>query len=71
VLLGVKREYRARGIETLMLVRSFRWALEHGFTRLEQSWVVEDNVVMQRYLERVGATIYKTYRIYEKPIAPG
>ena len=68
VLLGVKREYRARGIETLMLVRSFRWALERGFTRLEQSWVVEDNVVMQRYLERVGATVYKTYRIYEKPL---
>jgi len=54
-----------------MLVRSFRWALERGFTRLEQSWVVEDNVVMQRYLERVGATVYKTYRIYEKPLPAG
>ena len=43
MLLGVKREYRSRGIETLMLLRSFRWALEPGFANLELSWVLEDN----------------------------
>jgi len=68
VLLGVKREYRARGIETVMLVRSLRWALERGFTSLEQSWIVEDNKGMQRYLEVLGARIYKRYRMYEKPL---
>lgn len=70
VLLGVKRTYRARGIETLMLAQSFRWALAHGFTRLEQSWVVEDNTMMHRYLEALGARAYKKYRIYEASVRP-
>jgi len=68
MLLGVKREYRARGIETLMLLRSFRWALERGFTNLELSWVLEDNRPMQRYLDVLGAWVYKRYRLYEQPV---
>lgn len=71
VLLGVKKEYRARGIETVMLARSLRWALEHGYTRLEQSWVVEDNRAMRRYLEVLGATVYKRYRLYEQAVPLG
>ena len=66
VLLGVKREYRGQGIETTMMVPSFRWALERGFTGLEQSWVVEDNRPVQRDLELLGAKVYKKYRLYEK-----
>jgi GNAT superfamily N-acetyltransferase len=70
ILLGVKREYRSRGIETIMLMRSFRWCLDRGFTSLEQSQVLEDNRVMQRSLERLGARVYKKYRVYEKPLRP-
>jgi GNAT superfamily N-acetyltransferase len=68
VLLGVKKEYRARGVEAAMLVPSFRWALERGFTGLEQSWVVEDNRSVQRDLEWLGAKVYKRYRLYEKAV---
>ena len=68
VLLGVKREYRSRGIETIMLMRSFRWCLDRGFRGLEQSQVLEDNRVMRRYLEFLGARVYKKYRVYEKPV---
>ena len=68
MLLGVKREYRSRGIETLMLLRSFRWALERGFTNLELSRVLEDNRPMQRYLDVLGAWVYKRYRLYEQPV---
>jgi GNAT superfamily N-acetyltransferase len=70
ILLGVKREYRSRGIETIMLMRSFRWCLDRGFTSLEQSQVLDDNRMMQRSLERLGARVYKKYRVYEKPLRP-
>jgi GNAT superfamily N-acetyltransferase len=70
VLFGVKRAYRSRGIETIMLAQSFRWALERGFGNLEQSWVVEDNTMTHRYLETLGARVYKTYRIYEASVRP-
>src|SRR5262249_45409393 len=68
VLLGVKKEYRARGIETAMLARSFRWAVDRSYTGLEQSWVFEDNRPVQRDLELLGARVYKKYRLYEKPL---
>lgn len=69
VLLGVKKEYRGRGIEATMLVRSFRWALARGFTGLEQSWVFEGNTPVQRDLELLGARVYKRYRLYEKALS--
>jgi len=69
--LGEQTRLRARGIEPIMLMRSFRWCLDRGFTRLEQSQVLDDNRVMQRYLKLLGASVYKKYRVYEKPLRPG
>jgi GNAT superfamily N-acetyltransferase len=69
VLLGVKKEYRGRGIEAALLLRSFRWAVARGFTGLEQSQIFEDNTPVQRDLELLGARVYKRYRLYEKPVA--
>jgi hypothetical protein len=40
-----------------------------GFRSLELSWILEDNLPMRRILERLGARVYKTYRIYGKKIA--
>ena len=39
-----------------------------GYDRGEFSWVLEDNVLLRRSLERFGAHVYKTYRIFEKPL---
>ena len=40
-----------------------------GYKKLEQSWLLEDNLPMRRICEAVGSKVYKTYRIYEKAIA--
>jgi hypothetical protein len=34
----------------------------------ECSLVLEDNVMMNRFLAAIGAERYKTYRIYSRPI---
>lgn len=39
------------------------------YKRAELSWVYEDNMSSRKIIEATGATIYKTYRIYEKRIA--
>jgi hypothetical protein len=31
----------------------------------EMSWILEDNVLMTRFMEAMGARRYKTYRTYE------
>jgi hypothetical protein len=41
-----------------------------GFRSLELSWILEDNLPMRRILERLGARVYKTYRVYGKMLGP-
>jgi ribosomal protein S18 acetylase RimI-like enzyme len=64
--MGVKEEYRKRGIESLLYLESFKAAVQKGYERAEMSWVLEDNVLMQRGCELMGGKLYKKYRIYEK-----
>ncbi|MCM1985204.1 hypothetical protein [Lyngbya confervoides] len=40
------------------------------YERAELSWVYEDNLPSRKIIEATGATIHKTYRIYEKGLAP-
>jgi hypothetical protein len=67
--MGVKEEYRKKGIEGLLYLESFKAAVKNGYERVEMSWVLEDNVLMQRGCELMGGKLYKKYRIYEKNIA--
>ncbi len=40
-----------------------------GVRRGELSWILEDNRGVRDLIELVGATPYKTYRVYEKTLA--
>jgi ribosomal protein S18 acetylase RimI-like enzyme len=64
-MLGVKAEYRRRGIETLLYLEIFRRGQARGVEWGEMSMILEDNHLMQKALEALGAKIYKTYRIYQ------
>jgi GNAT superfamily N-acetyltransferase len=67
--LGVKEEYRKKGIEGLLYLESFKAAVKKGYERAEMSWILEDNILMQRGCELMGGKLYKKYRIYEKKIS--
>jgi GNAT superfamily N-acetyltransferase len=67
--MGIVPEYRHRGIEAAFYYDTFRNAVQKGYQRAELSLVVENNTMMHRSAEAFGARIYKTYRIYEKPLA--
>ena len=66
--LGVIPEYRALGIDAVFYVETARKAFAKGYQRCEMSWILESNDMMNRIIERLGGKIYKTYRIYEKPV---
>ena len=66
--LGVKPAYRRLGLDAMLMLRAYRRALELGYKRSEASWILEDNLPMRRIMERLGWQVYKTYRIYEKPV---
>jgi hypothetical protein len=72
MLLGIKEEYRASHkygtLAAALYVEVARRGAARGYVGGELSWTLEDNVMINRGIERMGASRYKTYRVYEKPI---
>jgi ribosomal protein S18 acetylase RimI-like enzyme len=66
--LGVKDEYRGRGLESAMLIEGLKVGFDAGVRESEASWILEDNLMMCRVLEAIGGRIYKRYRIYERDV---
>ncbi|MBF0557448.1 MAG: N-acetyltransferase [Nitrospirae bacterium] len=70
LLYGTKPEYRNRGVDAALLSVGYENIIKRGgYRNVEFSWILEDNVPVQRIIEMFGATLYKKYRIYEKRIA--
>ena len=72
LLLGVKEEYRASHrygtLAAALYTEVARRGMARGYVGGELSWTLEDNVMINRGIERMGARRYKTYRVYEKAI---
>ena len=69
IVLAVLEQYRRRGIAELLILRTLDYGKNVvGFTGAELGWTLEDNVLVNRTIEAVGAQHYKTYRIYSKEI---
>lgn len=66
--LGLKPGFRNMGIDAMLYLRLWQEAPKNGYPLVECSWILEDNWPMRRGLERMGGTITKTYRIYEKTV---
>lgn len=66
--LGIKEEYRRQGIDALLYYYSYVEGKKKGYRRAELSWILEDNTLMNRALENMGAKVYKRYRIYDYPL---
>lgn len=68
VALGILPEYRRTGLDLCLYVRSYQAALRNGIQRAEASWILEDNVMMNRALHQIGGQVYRKHRIYEKTL---
>ena len=68
ITLGVKPEHRKKGLDSMLILQLHVESAKFGCPRGECSWILEDNMPMRRGLERIGGTVYKSYRVYEKPV---
>ena len=66
--LGIKKPYRMRGIQSIMMADSLQFLLKKGYTGCEVSWLLEDNDLVINAVNLWGGRLYKTYRIYDRPI---
>lgn len=60
-------EYQKWGIGLALLYRLVPEILEWGMQEAELSWVLESNKLSRGTIERAGADLEKTYRIYDCP----
>lgn len=68
VALGVLPEYRARGVDAMMYLETAKRAAPKGYKWAEMSWILENNMMMNRSIQMLGGEVYKTYRMYEKKL---
>jgi GNAT superfamily N-acetyltransferase len=68
MLLGVKPEFRNRGIYQVFVHEALRRGRAYGAVGAEASWILEDNDQMNRPLLAIGLKPYRRWRIYERPL---
>ena len=68
ILLGVLPAWQGRGVDALLYRHVWENGRARGFDWAEAGWVLEDNHAMINGLRRMGFEVYKTYRVYERPI---
>ncbi len=72
-LLGLRKEFQGQALGAALVFaiidRIFQASVRRGFTSGELSWILADNVSMNRVVKACGGIPYKTYRIYEKKLA--
>jgi GNAT superfamily N-acetyltransferase len=66
--LGLRPEYRARGILPLFAWEAYRRGRERGEQGAEASWILEDNERMNRPMAAMGTRIYRRWRVYDRQI---
>lgn len=68
LLFGIKKEFRHKGVDALLLREAFRNMKIKKYKSIEFSWIIEDNINTIRTVEIAEARLYKRYRIYEKNV---
>ena len=68
ITMGGILEFQNLGLGSILLDEIYRRGPAAGFPTGEMSWVLENNVMMNRAAELIGGRRTKTYRIYEMPV---
>jgi GNAT superfamily N-acetyltransferase len=70
IALGVVEKYRRAGIAEMLVLQMMDEVSKRGSIG-ELSMTLEDNFMVNRFVEALGATRYKTYRIYRRSLVEG
>lgn len=69
LLLGaIKEEYRGRGLDVLLGVKTIESAIKAGYECVDSHHELESNTAMRAEMEILGGKIYKRYRVFQKAL---
>lgn len=67
-LMGVKEEYRNRGVDVAMYFHGLDTMLKLGYKYGDTGWILETNQTMMSIAKNFGQKLYKTHRLYQKQL---
>jgi hypothetical protein len=68
MLLGVEQGFRNKGLDILLYHHTIKQGMKQGYTAAELSWISDDNATLISIMDKLGASLYKTYQVYDKPL---
>lgn len=69
VTLGVRRKFMNAGLGALFYQENFNRMPKQGYYTGEASWILEDNIPMQKAAKLMGGRLIKVYRLYDASLA--
>ena len=63
---GIQEHYRNKGIDTIMGVKMLEEAQKAGLKYIDSHLELENNHKMRAEMEKMGGSVYKRYRIFQK-----
>ncbi len=70
ITLGVNKDFRRLGIDAYMYFELMKKFIQKKIKWIEMSWMLEDNLDIINPMFKIGGTIYKRHRIYERTFSP-
>lgn len=68
LMLGTLPEWQGKGVDALLYRHVWERGYALGYRWAEAGWILEDNHPMRNGLQRLGFEVYKTYRMYDRPL---
>ncbi|MCK4817005.1 hypothetical protein KA005_14645, partial [bacterium] len=65
---GIKEEYRGRGLDVLIAIKSVESAKKAGFEFVDSHHELETNLKVRAEMERLGGKVYKRLRVFQKKL---
>jgi hypothetical protein len=69
IAFGVMPKYHNRGLDVLLYVSLHDALAPRGDILLDANWILEDNAGMRNAVEKLGLTMTRTYRVYQKALS--
>ncbi|MCL2626740.1 MAG: N-acetyltransferase [Cystobacterineae bacterium] len=67
-LFGIRPGFRRRGLDALLAEETVEAAKKQGYRLGELGWIAEDDALLGRTVQFLGANLIKTFRVFSRPV---
>jgi len=68
IAIGVSGGYRGQNIAPLLIANAYDAMIKKGYTTVEYSWVLAENIPSQKAIRKFHGKVYKHYAVYQKKL---